>query len=265
MAPLIRRTFPFSFLHKSDCAVQVGSAAWTMNAGVSHALSMAAVVGPKGHVYVIEPETANVAALRQYIEKFEISNLSIIQQGVWKDRRSMDLHVVEGATGAHAVEEIHLRREEARSRRTGSRSSRETRSLEIEVDTFDAIMDEYGLNPDFVNITINGGEYEVLESMQGVLARGTTVTFPIFGRRWFPKAFELLEQFEYDIVVCDSPPTVRGPGIEGRKRLRRSRKKMSQRLVACATKSRHETKGPREHEAKFDNDQIMDQIDVTFS
>src|SRR3990167_2901075 len=55
---------PFNYLKKGDTCVQVGCAEWMLDFGVSMALIMSAIVGPKVRVLVIEPDQRNINALQ---------------------------------------------------------------------------------------------------------------------------------------------------------------------------------------------------------
>ena len=166
----------------------------------------------------------------------------------------MTLKVVSGASasGAHIMEELETRIARDGNPPIRPRLPEETELIQLKVDTLDTIMEEIGQHPDFVNITINLGEYDVLQGMERILGHGTTVAFPIFGRRdWFSSAFEFLESLNYDIIVCNAAPTVRGPGIEGAMGRRKPLNKRPQFMVACATRSRHPKLGPHEYKASF--------------
>ena len=90
--------------------------------------------------------------------------------------------------------------------------------------------------PDFVNITINGGEYEVLKGAEEYFENNVDFSFPVFGPRpWYKEAFNLLTDYGYDIILADAPPTLRGSPLEMKRNIKRGNNRF-QKIVALATK-----------------------------
>ena len=238
MSPLIRRSFPFSRLRRGQRAVQVGTAAWTLDAGICQTIMMATIVGPTGHVLAIEPDKNNVDALTDYVRRHNIKNVSVLQRGIWNTRCTKRLVVSRKSSGAHLLVDA-LKRKQSSSEPRGNLTTNTGRvEIAIECDTLDNLLTETGYEADYINITVNGAEYEVLQGMHELLSRNISVTFPIFGpRSWFPDAFKLLEKNDFSIVVSDAPPTVRGPAGHKKDRRYRWPKSLPQRLVALASKS----------------------------
>ena len=259
----LKKIFPFISLRRGQDVLQVGSAAWTLEAGISQAIALSVIVGPRGHVLVLEPEAKNRQALIEYALKHGIHNISVVPLAACNERGTRKLTVYGGASGAHVLGEALERRQgtgEAASPRTARNDVRE---VEIEVDTIDHVLEEREYSPDFINLTTNGSEFEVIQGMAETLKRRITVSFPIFGPRgWFQAAFDLLDRKGFDIVVCDAPPTHRGPGIDGMPRPLRRRSQVPQRLVAMATKNLDSSLGGRLHEASLVQDESSKTIRI---
>ena len=253
MKPFIKRTFPFSALEEGQNAVQVGSAAWTLEAGISHTLMLSVIVGRSGNVLVIEPEKENVRSLRKYIDRNMITNVSIVEKAVWSKAGEKTLSVFDDATGGHTMTEVLQRKFLKKSNRAKKTTLNPAKEIDIEVDTLENILKSKNYFCDYVNLTINGAECEAILGMGDILAENVTVTFPIFGpREWFNFIFGLLTSKGYKIVVCDAPPTLRGPGIDGIKRKLKRRSKFPQRLVACAIKEKSRAKLGKEYQVKLE-------------
>lgn len=230
MQYFIRKTFPFNLVKKGDTVVQTGAAAWTFDSGISQVAMLSVLVGNRGKVIVIEPDIENVNYLKLYLSKYRIKNIEIFQTGVWSSESSTVLFKNNSSTGAHVLREVLLEK---------GKSPVGYNKVPLQVTTVDKLMDKLGIQPDFVNITVNGGEFEVLKGMQECLKRGTAVAYPIFGpREWYQDSFNLLKKYSYSVLIADAPPTLRGTANNPNRSLK-SRSKFPQRLSVLSTNSSH--------------------------
>jgi FkbM family methyltransferase len=152
------KRFPIELtLCKGETIVQVGA---TPRGEV---LKMARIVGERGRIIVIEPEPANVEGLRKTLEKNSLKNITIIPKGAWSEKGKQRL-LLSPRPGDHKIEisgvlhDNDLRPENYQS------------FAEIEVDTVDNILRALSIgHVDYVKITINGAELEVLKGMEETL------------------------------------------------------------------------------------------------
>lgn len=62
-------------------------------------VAFARAVGPTGHVFAMEPDPANAAALRENLERHGVANVTVCQAGVWSETTSLPF-VAEGNMGS---------------------------------------------------------------------------------------------------------------------------------------------------------------------
>lgn len=235
MRIFLKRTFPFCFIKAGQRVIQVGCAEWLIDFGVSQALIMSAIVGPKGKVLVVEPDERNIIKLVSYIRKNKITNIDFIKTGVWKFKGKMNFTVYDdrSSTNVLSTGQKRILKHQTTPQEYISRSNDE---VEIDVDSLDNIINRTGFSPDFINMTINGTEFEAIQGLDETLQKKPFVAFPIWGPRdWFESAFEFLESKGYDIVVCDAPYTRRAPNIGGKIRFWKI-EETPQHFYACAIK-----------------------------
>ena len=116
----------------------------------------ARAVGPQGLVVAIEPSNANVAFIKRNMEANELTNVVIVEKGLWEKKDKLRLFLG-SASGHHTVLHHH----------------NELQSVEIEVDTLDNILAELGITRvDFIKMDIEGAEIEAYEGMRNTLKGG---------------------------------------------------------------------------------------------
>lgn len=229
--------FPFCWLGPGDKAVQIGCAEWLLDFGVSQALIMSTIVGASGHVLVIEPDPQNVSALRRYIKKNKISNMTVIQKAAWSEKRMMKFTVYGDRSSSNVITDIRYRDYDQTFIDTDN--VRNTGEIEICADTIDNIVRELGYHPDFVNMTINGAEYEALLGLEKSFDKDVVMAFPIWGaRNWYRDCLEMLGRNGYHHYVSDAPYTLRSSSEGGKVRLWKPRD-VPQHIYAVAAKSSH--------------------------
>lgn len=221
MRPFFARQYPWNLIREGQTVIQVSSAKMLVRMGLSQALIMAAVVGRRGRVVVVEPDPVNVAFLRAYLQRHRIGHVEVIEKGIWNERGKKSFTVVGPRTSANVMTEALPATTVRHAQRQGW--TEQMTSREIEVDTIDHIVEERSLSPvSFINITINGCEYEAIQGMSQTLRQeGLTVAFPLDNPRTFHSPIlSALEREGFHVLLAHSPVFLSQP----------------QFLVACAVK-----------------------------
>jgi FkbM family methyltransferase len=153
------KRFPIELtLRKGETIVQVGA-----NVKSGEALKMARIVGEAGHVIVIEPEMANLEDLRRNLEEASLKNVTLIPKGAWS-KRGKQMLLLSPHPGDHKIEIPGILHD------SDLRPEKRHSATEIEVDTVDNILKSLGISHvDYVKITVNGAELEVLKGMERTL------------------------------------------------------------------------------------------------
>lgn len=152
------KRFPIELtLRKGETIVQVG-----VTPG-GELIRLSQIVGKSGRVIAIEPEKENLATLRRKLKEESVKNATLVPKGAWSKKGKQRL-LLSPHPGDHKIKApgvLHdndLRPENYQS------------FTEIEVDTVDNILRDLGIaHVDYVKITINGAEYEVLKGMEETL------------------------------------------------------------------------------------------------
>ena len=163
--PLIPREF---MIARGDITVAVGIPYYNTIKRFSLA------VGPRGRVIVIEADEGNRVRLEELIRADGLENISIIGKAAWSQpgecrfllaKRDED-HRIENAD---IIIDNDLREE----LESGSYQDYVT----VETSTIDIMMEEAGVDHiDYIEITVNGAEYEVIKGMSSILNR-TSIIF----------------------------------------------------------------------------------------
>ncbi|RLI88764.1 MAG: hypothetical protein DRO62_03065 [Candidatus Altiarchaeales archaeon] len=129
-------------------------------------LRMAKLVGEDGHVIVIEPEKRNIEELNREIDEKSLRNkVTVVPKGAYSERGKQILKV-----SPHP--EDHKIEIEGIEHDNDLRPENYQSIQEIYVDTLDNILRELGVDKvDFIKITVNGAEIEVLKGMGETLDR----------------------------------------------------------------------------------------------
>jgi len=115
-----------------------------------YTLYLAGKVGCTGRVIAIEPIPENSKFLRRNIKENALSNVSIVQKGVWNESGQIT---------------FYMNKDDMQSASITLADSKK-KKIEIEVDTLDNILDETNLNlVDFMIIQLNGAEYKAIEGL----------------------------------------------------------------------------------------------------
>ena len=123
-------------------------------------------VGPGGRVVVVEAEPSNVERLRQALPTLPHPNVTVVHRGAWSEKGTLRL-VLSPYKGDHKFPVAGIVHDnDYRPENTYEES------VEVDVDTIDNIVHAHGLERvDFVSITVNGAEIEVLKGCEEILGR----------------------------------------------------------------------------------------------
>lgn len=142
-----------------DTVVQVGM--WRR----ANLERLARCVGRAGRVILVEADPKVAAQAESWIEESELANLTVVSKGAGKTRGRKEFLV--GTSSGYS----RLKDSDARMVTEVGGNAFET-TVEIEVDTIDNILGELGVESvDYVEITVNGLELQVLEGMTRTLPR----------------------------------------------------------------------------------------------
>ncbi len=123
-------------------------------------------VGPRGRVLIVEAEPDNVERLRRALPGLPHPNVTIVAKGAWSApgrlRLVLSPHKADHKFPVPGIAHDNDHRPE----------NTYERSVEVEVDTLDNIVRAAGLeHVDFVSVTVNGAEIEVLKGCEEILKR----------------------------------------------------------------------------------------------
>ena len=190
MTDIHRHLHPYQFISKEDIVIACGCHDGKVQIGTSQPLILSTLAKK---VIVLEPDPVNINVLKNYILKHSIDNIEIVPKAVWH-------------TETTVVFTVCKRTESNQIGKVGSRG----KQIEVPTTTLDLLATEYG-DIDFVNLTINGTEFEALLGAQDMLKNNTNISIamitkrhPMFKSRM--KAIDLLENNGYYIGCADGPP-----------------------------------------------------------
>lgn len=155
----IRNSLPACLMvNKGDTVVQVG----TPNAQtMQHYCDL---VGADGRLVIIEAEPGNIATLQKASKKLRHQNVTIVPKGAWSQRSTVLLSLG-SHKGDHKVEIAGVSMDN-----DFKPENTYEQEVTIEVDTVDALLKELSIDAvDYLNVTVNGAELEVLKGCSRVL------------------------------------------------------------------------------------------------
>ena len=168
-----KQQFPWQYVKEGQTVIQVSAAKSLIPMGVSQGLILSALVGPKGRVFVIEPDPGNVCVLKAYLITQGIKNVIVIEKGVWKETGKMDFSIRQDFSSWNRIHETI-------SPDAYNTYQHKLQTVKVDVDTLDNIIREHGIDDvSFVNMTINGSEYNALLGMSETIKKDVIVSFPI--------------------------------------------------------------------------------------
>ena len=164
LGQLARRKKPPYSLLKELTVVQIGAPFDTLQAGRSRGMYFSLMAGPKGQVIILEPDPISVDKFRQTLQRRNINNTTVINNGAWSEETTIKLHVD--------------RRHPATNFSSGTVDYDDERlqdyeEIEVKGNTVDTILAEHGIEKvDLVSITTNWAELEILKGMRESMKNG---------------------------------------------------------------------------------------------
>lgn len=144
-------------INQGDVAVMVG----TPNANRVH--QFAFLTGVDGSVLFIEPAPRNQKILRN--AAIEHPNVTVDERGAWSERDKQELLL--GGESNPADNKIPV---EGIEHDNDYRPDNYVDSIEIQVETLDTILYDHAIDPDYVEIMVNGAELQILEGATEMLS-----------------------------------------------------------------------------------------------
>ena len=212
MRPFHTMLFPFNYIKKGDICVQVGCAEWMIDFGVSMSLVMSAIVGKEGRVIIVEPDQKNIDIFNEYAKRHTITNITMVKKAAWKEKGLNTFTFYDDRSSTNVITEVESN---SSWKDTPEYQNRKKRDVQIEMDTLDNIFRELNVQPDFVNMTINGAEFGAIQGMNDTMKKGVKVAWLFQNRSWWREAVRYFNEREYDVVVTDSPYSNRAPTVNG--------------------------------------------------
>lgn len=145
------------FLDPGDTAVHIGTPnPW-------RARGLAELVGNDGKVVIFEPEENNYNQLLDV--QSEYSNVNVDNRGVWSEETTQTLAVAEeDRPGDHKIPVDGIEHD------NDYIDNAYVTETEVEVAPLDSLIDEYNIEPNYVEAGVNGAELEVLDGADRILS-----------------------------------------------------------------------------------------------
>lgn len=127
-------------------------------------------VGDKGKLIVFEALPANAAKLRHTVERNRFTNVIIVEKAAWSETRIGKLSI-SPYVGDHkiAVENVKMDND----LRPGNDAMQE---IDVEFARIDDTLQELGISQiNYLSVTVNGAEHEVLKGARDVLSRSDDI------------------------------------------------------------------------------------------
>lgn len=241
-APFQKLMFPFKFVERGDRVIQVGAAEWMIEFGVSMPLILSALVGAEGQVLAVEPDQRNIRRFDAYLRGNSVGNVRFFEGAAGRTTHRGEIVLYEDRSSSNVLKSVLENIDEDEY----SDPNRRTHVQETTIATIDEICEARDFHPNFVCLTINGGEFDAIRGMESVINQGTIVTWIISGLRdWWKDSFEWMSERGYEIIVGDFPYTHRAPNIDQGGVRFHSSKEVAQYIFALAM--------PREKVLAVDN------------
>ncbi len=203
MKYFLENMVPYCTVSEGDTVIQVGAAAELISVGLSQPLIYSALVGPTGHVYVIEPDPINLNGLVNYLAVNKVENITLIPKAAWDKtgQQRFTFYIGRGKSGANVATEF------AKPHPNPKYQSVIVQERETEVDSLDNLIKEHRVSKvNHVNVTVNGTEYRVLRGMADSIDSIDSVSFVYQGeKRVNSPILEYLEGMGFDILIRHAP------------------------------------------------------------
>ena len=157
------KRYPYSIVKEGDKVVQVGAPRDILKSGRSRAIHFARKVGPDGRVLVVEPDLDSANELKSFARRNHLENrIIIVNKGAWKERALLKFIVNPEHPATNRLEAVAWRE------KNNEKEYEKDKSIAIEVDSLANILQAENFPPpDFVSITTNGAEEEIVEGLWG--------------------------------------------------------------------------------------------------
>lgn len=144
------------FINKGDTVVLVGTPF------ESRIHELARSVGRSGSVLVVEPSPENIERLRPAVRSY--SHVTLDERAAWNEPGVQELTVA--AEGDEAASFIESERYEHEAHQI---QEIQEKTVEVEAERLEDIVDSYGISPDYLEVMVNGAELEVLKGSTAIL------------------------------------------------------------------------------------------------
>lgn len=154
------------------------------------AVWMAQEVGPTGRVLCVEAKELNVEVIREHIRRNELDQMEVRFNAIWKVAgETVHFHTTERQANAIDAEVI------------------DGDTIPVVTTSLAALIDEIGVAPNLVSLTVNGAEVEAIEGLQTMEA--SSLPERIIAPGWYLKENEprwkliapMLEELGYKVAV----------------------------------------------------------------
>lgn len=154
---------PYRLLRPGDTAIQIGAPWDTLRAGRSRAAHFARLVGDGGRVIVIEPAHDNILALRSFVSRHGLANMTIVPKGAWSKSTRLRFLINPEHPASNLVEEVIDPAERDRNAYL---------TTEVDVDSVDHIVSAFNIGTIRVlSVTTNGSDPQIFEGASYTLAK----------------------------------------------------------------------------------------------
>lgn len=144
------------FINKGDTVVIVGTPF------ESRVHELARSVGRTGNVLVVEPAPDNVQRIKPAINEY--AHVTLDERAAWHEAGVQELTVLpEGDEAASFIESEQYEHEAHQIHELHHKT------VEVEAERLDTIVDSYGYAPDYLEVMVNGAELEVLRGSWTIL------------------------------------------------------------------------------------------------
>ncbi|QFU10076.1 hypothetical protein PARPLA_00359 [Rhodobacteraceae bacterium THAF1] len=191
---LRRTSFPYSVLSDGDVAIQVGAPRDLLKVGRIRAVYFAMMVGPRGRLFIFEPEPNSAADMEAYLKKAGLADrVTVIAKGCWTEERVLRFWSNPNHAASNLLEDVS-EWDEAELRERGYQPS------EVPVTTIDKALSEAGVTKvRLISVTTNGSEEQILQGATDTLSRTEYVALADTG----PEIHALSERFGFQNVAID--------------------------------------------------------------
>ena len=207
MKEVHRRLHPFQFVRAGDTVIHVGFDRVYLDKGQSHPLILSSLVGARGCVLAIDPDSRNTDALRDYARRSDIGNMKVDQGAAWNKPSTLEF-IFDGEWSPMSTATNVL--SDPSDYHPGKGSTRQL----VQAVTIDSLVAEH--LPDrhvtYLSLTANGAEPEILEGADGILRSCPELRIVIALSNWHHFSYGIrkdtcnrLGETGFKIAVADAP------------------------------------------------------------